>query len=99
MANITGDGLKLLQEKQNGDDDLHKRVVHSMHPALLGSGLDKMNRNMIKNLKASIDGLEQDHTSIDLHLWCQHAVALASTDAVYGSHNPYKDPAIENAFW
>lgn len=70
-----------------------------MHPALLGSGLDVMNRNMIKNLAVSIDELEQDHTSIDLHFWCRHAVTVASTDAVYGPLNPYKDPAVERAFW
>lgn len=99
LSGITGDGLKLLQETENGGGGINNKVLHSMHPALLGSGLDIMNKNMIKILKASIDELEPDQTSIDLHLWCRHAIAVASTDAVYGPLNPYKDPAVESALW
>jgi hypothetical protein len=98
-AGITGDGLKLHEDPENGGAGLGIKVLHAMHPALLGSGLDMMNIDMIKHLKASIDELEPEQTAIDLHLWCRHAIAVASTEAVYGPLNPYKDPAIERAFW
>lgn len=52
---------------------------------------------MIKNLNFSIDALQSERNSIDLYFWCRHAIAVASTDALYGPLNPYKDPAIESA--
>lgn len=100
MAGIQGKGLKLLQEKENGGGGVNNDVIHSMHPVLLGSGLDRMNSTMIKNLQISIDKLESQYdVSFDLHTWCRHAIVVASTDAVYGSLNPYKSEEIENAFW
>ncbi|MCJ1348396.1 hypothetical protein MMC31_006628 [Peltigera leucophlebia] len=100
MAGIDGEGLKLLQEKENGGGGINNKVLHSMHPALLGTGLDRMNSTMIKNLQISIDKLEsQRNVSFDLHTWCRHAIVVASTDAVYGPLNPYKSEEIENAFW
>ena len=99
LSGITGNGLKLLQETESGGGGINNKVLHSMHPALLGLGLDIMNKAMIKNLKASIDELESNRTSFDLHLWCRHAIAVASTDAVYGPLNPYKDQGTANALW
>ena len=100
LAGIHGKGLKLLQDTENGGGGVNSKVVHSMHPALLGPGLDAMNRNMIHNLQTSIDKLESQHeVSLDLHNWCRHAIAVASTDAVYGPLNPYKSEQIEEAFW
>jgi hypothetical protein len=100
LGGIRGPGLTLLREKQNGGGDLGNTIVHAMHPSLLGDGLDRMNETMIDYLKTSIDelGINQGQP-IDLHLWCRHAITIASTDAVYGEMNPYKDPKIEEAFW
>ena len=100
LAGIHGKGLKLIQETENGGGEVHSKVVHSMHPTLLGPGLDAMNKTMIHNLQISIDKLESQHeVSLDLHNWCKHAIAVASTDAVYGPLNPYKSDQIEDAFW
>lgn len=100
MAGIDGEGLKLLQETENGGGGVNNKVLHSMHPALLGPGLDRMNSTMINNLQISIDKLELQHNlSFDLHTWCRHAITVASTDAVYGPLNPFKSGEIETAFW
>ena len=50
MAGITGKGLKLLQEKRGGGGGINEKVIHAMHPALLGSALDVMNGKMISGL-------------------------------------------------
>jgi hypothetical protein len=67
-AGITDDGLKLHEDLENGDADLVIKVLHAMHSALLRSGLNMMNIDMIKHLKASIDELKPEQTAIDLHL-------------------------------
>jgi hypothetical protein len=102
MAGITGPGLELLREEQNGGQGINNKVLHSMHPALLGAGLDRMNEKMIKFLKLSVDELATTHdvnTSFDLHAWCRHAITVASTDAIYGSKNPYKEREVEDSLW
>lgn len=48
MSGIEGEGLKLLQETENGGGGLNNKVLHSMHPALQGEGLDGMNRAMFQ---------------------------------------------------
>ncbi|KAJ8116888.1 hypothetical protein OPT61_g1789 [Boeremia exigua] len=102
MAGVTGPGLGLLREEQNGGQGLNNKVLHSMHPALLGTGLDRMNEKMIKFLKLSVDELattHNDRSSFDLHAWCRHAITVASTDAIYGSLNPYKQREVEDSLW
>jgi hypothetical protein len=69
-----------------------------MLPTLTGDGLDKMNQAMIKYLKVSIDGLEHKQ-QIDLLAWCRDSITVASTDAIYGAANPYRDPKMAQAFW
>jgi hypothetical protein len=51
MAGIKSPGLELLREEQNGGQGINNKLLHSMHPALLGTGLDRMNEKMIKFLK------------------------------------------------
>jgi cytochrome P450 len=100
MSGIEGEGLKLLQETESGGGGLNNEVLHSMHPALLGEGLDVMNRAMIKNLQKSLDDLQNDqNVAFDLHKWCRRAMGVASTDAVYGPLNPYKSEEIQSALW
>lgn len=100
MAGIKGAGLTLLRECENGGRGINNEVLHSMHPALLGSGLDKMNTIMIKYIQTSIDELAQSHnTPFDLHTWCRHAITIASTESVYGPLNPYRSKVVEDALW
>lgn len=100
LAGVHGKGLKLLQEVENGGGGLNTQVVHAMQPALLGSGLDTMNKSMINNLQISIEELQATQNDpLDLHNWCRQTMTIASTDAVYGPLNPYKSKDIENAFW
>ena len=98
LTGMSRDGRKRLSgsDKQS----LLTQVTHVMHPALLGNRLDDMNRNMIRNLEISIEGLNEfAHNTVDLYSWCRHTVTVASTDAIYGSLNPFKSNEVEDAFW
>jgi hypothetical protein len=100
VSGIGGKALRLLvQEPKEGGHSLNNALLHVMHPALLGSGLDGMNRNMVANLQASIDGLAAERGAFDLHMWCRRVITIASTDAVYGALNPYKSQKVQDAFW
>jgi hypothetical protein len=96
---IVGNGLHLLQEEETGGFGGGMAITHAMKGALLGSDLDVMNENMIKNLETSLNELEFRKGSFDLNAWLRHAITIASTDSVYGPFNPYRNEAIETAFW
>ncbi|KAF2770172.1 putative P450 monooxygenase [Teratosphaeria nubilosa] len=100
MAGIEGPGLKLLQESQSGGGNLNQEVLHAMVPSLLGSGLDKMNITMVSKLEPLITKLvEQEEGVFDLHEWCRHAITAASTEAIWGTKNPFRSDKTCKNFW
>ena len=98
------DGLAILLKNLNGEQgewglqiDTHK----GMHAALApGTALDSMSQPMLRTVAESLDSLGTDSkVTIDLASWLRHTITMASTDAVYGPTNPFKDPAVEDGFW
>lgn len=67
-----------------------------------GTGLDGLNRVMIQNVTGSLESLrpiDGQPSRIWLAEWSRHEVTLATTNTVYGEHNPFKDSKVEQAFW
>jgi hypothetical protein len=91
-------------EQLNSDSDepgltVHAKSVHVIQKTMLGEGLNEMNARMIGYMKVAIDGLDQQSDPIALHSWIKHAITIASSDAMYGPRNPYREPEVEKAFW
>lgn len=73
------------------------KYVHSALSA--GPGLDAMNRRAIRVISKSLDEWsEKGATKIQLWQWVRHELLLASTEGVYGPRNPFRDPAMEEAW-
>lgn len=72
-----------------------------VHSALSpGPGLDAMNRRAIQVMSKSLDEWSQKGaTKIQLWQWVRHELLLASTEGVYGPKNPFRDPAMEEAWY
>ncbi|KAG8158124.1 hypothetical protein KVR01_011885 [Diaporthe batatas] len=73
----------------------------AIHPAVSpGPALDAMNRASVRAVAVSLDKLRrQSPITVDMYKWIQHEVLLATTDAVYGPQNPYRNPAMEEAWY
>lgn len=100
MAGISGPGLKLLQETHSGGDDLNNKVLHAMTPSLLGKGLDQMNRTMLLKMQPLVDELVYNAKGpIDIHQKCRHVITVASTEAIWGSKNPFRSKEVVKDFW
>ena len=78
--------------------DFNKAVYPALSP---GPHLDAMNRIMIPSIKEALDKLRIDGGGrrIVLGRWIRHEFSRAITDSVYGPMNPFKDRAVEDAFW
>ncbi|KAI0400159.1 cytochrome P450 [Xylaria palmicola] len=74
------------------------KYVHASLSA--GPGLDAMNRRSIQVLSKSLNILaEKGGATIDMFTWIRHELLLATTEAVYGPKNPFRDPAMEEAWY
>lgn len=67
-------------------------------------GMEEMNRVAAKTTKIRLDNLLQAIQSkkampVDLWEWVKHEITVATTECVYGVHNPYRDPMVESGFW
>lgn len=65
-----------------------------------GEAIDEMNRTAAYATTSALDRFEESkHTrQIDLWVWVQHEITVATTKCVYGPSNPYRDSEIEKAF-
>ncbi len=100
MGGITGKGLTLLQERENGGGGVNEEVLAAMHSALLGPSLDVMNAKMISGLCSPINALASiGDRPLDLHAWCRHSITIASTRAVWGPKNPFESEDLRSSFW
>lgn len=103
LSKEANDILKINVNGDEGDWGYSMEFYKSLHPALApGEGLDAMNRVMIQNIAASTEALKPTRTRatrIGLMEWIRRQITMATTNSVYGSMNPFKDPKIEKAFW
>ena len=75
-------------------------AITGVHKSLApGEGLDLMNRTMIENVTNTMNQLTSPMPKIHLHSWLRHELAYATTEAVYGPENPFRDPTVEQSFW
>jgi hypothetical protein len=99
MAGITGPGLKLLQETHAGGGGLNQTVVHASIPSLMGSGLDEMNRTMLVKIEPLINQRIETEGEFDLMRWCRDIITTASSEAVWGAKNPFRNEQTMEDFW
>ncbi|KAL9121434.1 MAG: hypothetical protein Q9187_002004 [Circinaria calcarea] len=97
------DILNINVNGDEGDWGYSVEFYKSLHPALApGVGLNSMNRIMVQNIAASLGRLKGENDKpikIGLVQWLRHEITMATTNAVYGPMNPFKDPKVEDAFW
>ena len=62
-----------------------------------------MHRIMARGIANSLQTLKtrtrNNTTKLYLAAWLREVVTAATTDSIYGPKNPFKDPAISQAFW
>ena len=105
LAGTTTEGMKHIREsvpsghlEQGLVADIRKRVHTYLNSS---SSLQSMSRGMFGNLAVAFQELDSnDGIEVDLSSWVKHAISIASTNAIYGSRNPFViNSQIYNAFW
>jgi len=53
---------------------------------------------MAEKIAVALVGVKEERVS-GLFEFIRHKITLATTESVYGPHNPFKDIEIEKSFW
>ena len=92
MANVHGE--------EEGPSFFWDAITFTVKILKPGPGLDGMNRVMVQSVASLMDELAgKGQESFDLWEWIRHVMTMATTESVYGPLNPYRDRAVEEAFW
>lgn len=82
-------------------DSYLSTFVPSTHPALSpGPRLDALNNAAIQYFSKSLANLSNDGppTTVELFSWVRDGLFMATTESIYGPKNPFRDPALKQAW-
>lgn len=103
VMGATPAGRKILKMNRNGVGEYSYAIEFdkSIHPAVTpGAKLDAMNRLSVQKISEILDTLASETpNTIKLFEWVRKNIASATSEAVYGPMNPFRDPEILAAFW
>ncbi|KAI0377025.1 cytochrome P450 [Hypomontagnella monticulosa] len=98
LCGASRQAYRILQRDMECDGE-YGNIYTAMHRALApGESLNDMSRVMIGRVREFVEGIPSKST-VRLDEWLRHHVTQATTDAVYGPHNPFRDLRVERAFW
>ena len=102
---------KIVSLEPTKDEGYLMTFAKAMHQVMAPSArLDAMNRVSVQRIAELLDGLEQQTTTavhtapgvktkLRLFEWTRHSILRATTDAVYGPRNPFRDPDMQQAWY
>ena len=97
--------LETVSRNANGADGevgYMTQVIKAVHSSLApGEALTQMTQEANMAILESLSKLatEEGSTRIKMFAWMRHEIAMATTRAVYGPDNPFRDPGVMAAFW
>ena len=97
---ISKEGVKLMHQDLDSEHGFSvswpKYIMPAMSP---GKDLDAINRRSIEVLADEMKALRAKGTSrLGLSQWSRQTMVTATTEAVWGPQNPYRDPAVAEAW-
>lgn len=96
LAGVSRAGLDIIKTGKYARDgvvgEMHSRLYAALRP---GYDLDQM----VQQVQATMSEEVAEGVIVNMFEWIRGAVTLASTDAVYGKHNPFRlNRNLLNAF-
>ncbi|KAI0902951.1 hypothetical protein F4823DRAFT_637155 [Ustulina deusta] len=99
LCGASKDAYKILQRDMHQENGVYGAIHRVMHRTLNpGDLLNKMRMVSAQCVRDSVNNIQPGAT-IKLDEWVRHHVTLATTDAIYGPYNPFREKEVETAFW
>lgn len=79
---------------------MHQITVDTRKILAPGLNLDDLNEKAVQILNDSLGALcvKKASTTVDLFAWASQEIMMATTNGIYGSKNPFKNPTVRDAF-
>jgi hypothetical protein len=93
-------GADILHKDMKSDSNSVVESIPIMSRALgPGPSLDTMNRTAVEVMVDSMEKMRRNGCStIEFWAWTHHEILKATTEAVYGPQNPFRQQAVEDAW-
>ena len=95
--------MDILAEHRDGVGEFAYAITfdQAIHPGVApGPALDAMNRASVETIDQCLREVESNGPQqVRLFEWARKTIAYATTEAVYGPMNPFRDPAVQDGFW
>ena len=92
-------GLDIMRDDMVTESGFMHGFIKAVHPALSSgtASLDELTGNALQVLSESLDSIVQQGPPrrVNMFEWIRHELLMATTDGVYGPHNPLREPANE----
>lgn len=87
-------------EQMLEDGSYLSTFVPSIQPAMApGPGLDAINGAAVRHIAESLEDFRgKGPTIVELFSWIRGEIFMATTEAIYGPKNPFRDPVLEKAW-
>jgi hypothetical protein len=97
---MSKEGIALMHQDLTKDHSFSVSWTQFIKPAMSpGEELDAMNRRAVEILATTVKTLKAKGTvRLDLWAWSRQAIVKATTEAVWGPQNPYRDAAVSEAW-
>lgn len=103
VMGATPEGKEVLARYREGAGEFGYAILFgkAIHPSVTpGPQLDAMNRFSVLKLSEAMDALmAQAPRTLKLFEWVRKEITFATTEAVYGPQNPFRDPKIQEEYW
>ncbi|KAH9905705.1 cytochrome P450 [Xylariomycetidae sp. FL2044] len=102
MTGLSKEGHEIVSHEPLENHGYSLALARNIHQSLApGPKLDVLNRYSVKVITESLNrfALGNQPKTVSLYKWIIHEVMMATTEGVYGSCNPYRDPAMVAAWY
>ena len=79
---------------------VHQITLETSKGLAPGPNLDDLNTKAVHILHKSLDTIAKGQTpvTVEMFQWVSLEIMMATTNAVYGTRNPFQDPAVRAAY-
>lgn len=98
---VSKKGLEIMaQEPLEDHGFIHSMMVETVKGLAPGPALDELNEDAVAILCNSLNALVDKDvpTTVDMFQWTSYQIMMATTNAIYGPQNPFRNPAVRKAF-
>ncbi|KAI1272186.1 cytochrome P450 [Xylaria sp. FL0933] len=94
FASPSKEAMELVKKNIENDDGFIPGFLKAVYPTLTGDMVDSLNQRTVNVILAEFDKIaaKGSCSSVQMFKWIDEQITYATTDGIYGPHNPLRDP-------